>query len=76
MASDKVSPRRAIRQHCLDCCLGSAYEVQKCQMHDCGGEFFPTGVAFTTDPPIYQYKCNKCGKLAEFQFGVFREVDG
>ena len=35
MASDKVSPRRAIRQHCLDCCLGSAYEVQKCQSKDC-----------------------------------------
>jgi len=30
-----MTPRRAIRQHCLNCCLGSAYEVQKCQSKDC-----------------------------------------
>ena len=50
-------------------------QYEKYPMHDCGGEFFPTGIVFVTDPPIHQYKCNKCGKLAEFQSCVFREVD-
>ena len=35
MASDKVSPRRAIRQHCLDCCLGDMREVKACQAKMC-----------------------------------------
>ena len=35
MASDKVSPRRAIRQHCLDCCLGDMREVKACQAKTC-----------------------------------------
>ena len=33
------SPLKAIRQHCLDCCCGSAYEVKNCTIHDC--ELYP-----------------------------------
>ena len=33
------SPLKAIRQHCLDCCCGSAYEVKNCVIHDC--ELYP-----------------------------------
>ena len=29
------SPLKAIRQHCLACCCGSAYEVKNCVIHDC-----------------------------------------
>lgn len=29
------SPRKMIRQHCLDCCLGSAAEVSLCVSTDC-----------------------------------------
>ena len=29
------SPLKAIRQHCLECCCGSAYEVKNCVIHDC-----------------------------------------
>ena len=35
MASDKISPRRAIRQHCIDCCLGDMREVKACQAKMC-----------------------------------------
>ena len=33
------SPLKAIRQHCLDCCCGSAYEVKNCTIHHC--ELYP-----------------------------------
>ena len=33
------SPLRAIRQHCLECSCGSAYEVKNCVIHDC--ELYP-----------------------------------
>ena len=33
------SPLKAIRQHCLECCCGSAYEVKNCVIHDC--ELYP-----------------------------------
>ena len=29
------SPLKAIRQHCLECCCGSAYEVKNCVIYDC-----------------------------------------
>lgn len=29
------SPLKAIRQHCLECSCGSAYEVKNCVIHDC-----------------------------------------
>jgi len=35
MASDKISPRQAIRQHCIDCCLGDMREVKACQAKMC-----------------------------------------
>jgi len=42
---------------------------------DCGGEYKSTGIIFTTMPAYYQYKCNKCGKLAELHCGEFKEVN-
>lgn len=30
-----LTPRKAIRQKCLDCCAGSAYEVKHCGIVDC-----------------------------------------
>ena len=33
------SPLKAIRQHCLDCCCNSAYEVKNCTIRDC--ELYP-----------------------------------
>lgn len=33
------SPLKAIRQHCLECSCGSAYEVKNCIIHDC--ELYP-----------------------------------
>jgi len=30
-----MTPRRAIREHCLDCCLGSATEVANCTVTEC-----------------------------------------
>ena len=36
---NKKSPLWCIRQHCLDCCCGSAYEVKNCTIHDC--ELYP-----------------------------------
>ena len=33
------SPLRAIRQYCLECSCGSAYEVKNCVIHDC--ELYP-----------------------------------
>ena len=32
---NKKSPLWCIRQHCLECCCGSAYEVKNCTIHDC-----------------------------------------
>lgn len=37
------SPLRAIRQHCLDCCYGSAYEVKNCTIHGCALYSFRLG---------------------------------
>lgn len=31
----KLTPLKAIRAKCLDCCCGSAYEVKKCASGDC-----------------------------------------
>ena len=30
-----LTPVKAIRAKCLDCCCGSAYEVSKCEIEDC-----------------------------------------
>ncbi len=37
------SPRRAIRQHCVDCCLGSAPEVSLCVSKGCRLFAYRTG---------------------------------
>lgn len=29
---------------------------------ECGGEFEPGGLALTSNPPQYSYRCSKCGK--------------
>lgn len=31
----RITPMKAIRAKCLDCCLGSAYEVRLCTAKDC-----------------------------------------
>ena len=36
---NKKSPLWCIRQHCLECCCGSAYEVKNCVIHGC--ELYP-----------------------------------
>ena len=33
--NETLSPMKAIRAKCLDCCCGSAYEVQLCPAEDC-----------------------------------------
>lgn len=44
MASDKVSPRRAIRQHCLDCGEPDSYaSVRDCKMEHCNLHQFRFG---------------------------------
>jgi hypothetical protein len=35
MGHEPMSPTRAIRLHCLDCCAGSADEVHKCMALKC-----------------------------------------
>lgn len=31
----KMTPLKAIRARCLDCCCGQAYEVKRCTVQDC-----------------------------------------
>ncbi len=31
----ELTPLKAIRAKCLDCCVGSAHEVRRCQISDC-----------------------------------------
>ena len=40
----KLSPLKAIRKNCLDCCNGSAKEVKLCPIEDC---------------PLHQFKFGK-----------------
>ena len=35
MSETKVTPLKAIRLKCLDCCLGSSYEVRLCPVKEC-----------------------------------------
>ena len=39
----KVTPLKAIRQKCLDCCMGSAQEVRLCPVRDCALYPYRTG---------------------------------
>ena len=65
-----MTPLKAIRQHCLDCYLGSASEVQKCQSKDC--VLFPYrsghrghGQALSPLNAIRAY-CLACGEPGSF----------
>ena len=40
---NKKSPLWCIRQHCLECSCGSAYEVKNCVIHDCNLYSFRLG---------------------------------
>lgn len=37
-----------------------SYICDKCEE----GEMLPTGYSFTTNPPSYGHRCNKCGEIA------------
>lgn len=39
-----MTPLKAIRAKCLDCCCGQANEVKICEIHDC---------------PLYEYRFGK-----------------
>ena len=45
-----LSPRRAIRVCCLDCCAGSSLEVKKCPCYSCGNWPYRLGHGVTKDP--------------------------
>ena len=32
---DPLTPMRAIRKKCLECCAGSSDEVKRCEIYDC-----------------------------------------
>ena len=38
-----LTPMKAIRQKCLECCCGSAAEVKECQIQDCALHAFRMG---------------------------------
>jgi hypothetical protein len=44
MGHTPMSPLRAIRAHCLDCCAGSAQEVAKCMQLRCPSWPFRMGI--------------------------------
>ena len=35
MEAKRISPLKAIRLKCLDCCCGSAFEVRRCEVRRC-----------------------------------------
>lgn len=43
-AQKKLTPMRAIRAKCLECCCGSAFEVKLCEVKSC---------------PLYDYRLGK-----------------
>ena len=44
----RLTPLRAIRAKCLDCCADSAREVERCLAYDC---------------PLWEYRLSKRAKL-------------
>jgi len=48
MAEKRITPIKAIRLKCLDCCCGSSYEVQRC-----------TCEAEPNYCPLYPYRLGK-----------------
>ena len=47
---EPLSPKKAIRLRCLDCCAGSSMEVKKCPASDCGNWPHRLGYGLTKDP--------------------------
>ena len=45
-----LSPRKAMRAKCLDCCAGSAHEVKLCPITDCTLWPYRMGKGICTDP--------------------------
>ena len=45
-----LTPRKAMREKCLDCCAGSAYEVRICPIPSCTLWPFRMGRGICTDP--------------------------
>ena len=45
-----LSPKKAIRLRCLDCCAGSSMEVKKCPCYSCGNWPHRLGHGVTKDP--------------------------
>ena len=45
-----LSPKKAIRLRCLDCCAGSSMEVKKCPASDCGNWPHRLGRGVCIDP--------------------------
>lgn len=41
--------------------------VRKSASCECGGEFIPTGMVYTCNPPLYPHVCNKCGSSENFK---------
>ena len=51
-----MSPLRAIRAHCLDCCAGSAQEVAKCMALRCPSWPFRMGSNPYREPPSDEHR--------------------
>lgn len=54
----KLTPMRAIRAKCLDCCCGSAYEVRMCDIKTC---------------PLYPYKAGRKPKEGTEEYKLITE---
>lgn len=56
----KITPIRAIRKKCLDCCCGSPAEVRLCEIKDC---------------PLYPYKSGHKPKKGTEEYNmIFKEA--
>ena len=66
MKHEPMSPRKAIRLHCLECCSGSASEVKKCTREQCFHFEFRFGTktpAQSTSPAkAIRGRCLDCGE--------------
>ena len=47
---EPLSPKKAIRLRCLDCCAGSSLEGKKCPCYSCGNWPHGLGHGVTKDP--------------------------
>jgi hypothetical protein len=56
MGHKRMSPLRAIRAHCLDCCGGSAQEVGKCMALRCPSWPLRVGKSPWAKPPSNQQR--------------------